>query len=388
MGWFFVYLSSLKLQILRKLEKQLHLVTFGNPDPPNYGGVIDVHYKVKALSDQGIKVNLHFFHEGHDRELNGLSEHCSSYQSYWRKTGVKGISPFIPYIVYSRRSRKLLENLSKDNHPILFEGLHSTMYLAHPALKDRLKMVRTHNKEHLYYQALADNVSIGRDSFYFQTESYLLKKYEKVLQNSDVILAISKDEKNYFERYQQTIHLPCFHQYKDISIESGRGDYALYHGDLSVPKNEKEAIYFIDEVFSKTDFPFVVTGLNPTEKLRSHCEKNHVTLVENPSSDEMKKLIKDAHILVLKTEDSTGIKLKWIHSLFSGRHVIANRPMLNDKNLRPLCHEANSTEEYLDLIESLRGEPFTPEAINTRKATLEKYYNNQNNAKLIVDLLS
>ena len=42
-------------------DKHLHIVSFDIPYPPNYGGVIDVYYKLKALHRKGVKIILHCF---------------------------------------------------------------------------------------------------------------------------------------------------------------------------------------------------------------------------------------------------------------------------------------------------------------------------------------
>ena len=39
----------------------LNVVSFDVPFPPNYGGVIDVYYKLVALRDSGVKIYLHAF---------------------------------------------------------------------------------------------------------------------------------------------------------------------------------------------------------------------------------------------------------------------------------------------------------------------------------------
>ena len=44
-------------------KNQLHIVSFDVPYPPNYGGVIDVFYKLKALFDLGIEIYFHTFVE-------------------------------------------------------------------------------------------------------------------------------------------------------------------------------------------------------------------------------------------------------------------------------------------------------------------------------------
>ena len=44
------------------ITKEIHIVTFDIPYPVNYGGVIDVFYKIKALKEAGIKIHLHCFY--------------------------------------------------------------------------------------------------------------------------------------------------------------------------------------------------------------------------------------------------------------------------------------------------------------------------------------
>ena len=42
-------------------DKHLHIISFDIPYPPNYGGVIDVYYKIRTLHKLGIKIHLHCF---------------------------------------------------------------------------------------------------------------------------------------------------------------------------------------------------------------------------------------------------------------------------------------------------------------------------------------
>ena len=41
--------------------KKLHIISFDNPYPPVYGGVIDVFYKIKDLHAEGYEIYLHCF---------------------------------------------------------------------------------------------------------------------------------------------------------------------------------------------------------------------------------------------------------------------------------------------------------------------------------------
>ena len=45
-------------------NKRLHIVAFDVPFPANYGGAIDVFYKLKALHQLGIRITLHCFEYG------------------------------------------------------------------------------------------------------------------------------------------------------------------------------------------------------------------------------------------------------------------------------------------------------------------------------------
>ena len=45
-------------------QTQLHIISFDVPYPPDYGGAIDVFYKLKALNQEGVKIHLHCFEYG------------------------------------------------------------------------------------------------------------------------------------------------------------------------------------------------------------------------------------------------------------------------------------------------------------------------------------
>ncbi|MBK8845625.1 MAG: mannosyltransferase, partial [Bacteroidetes bacterium] len=110
------------------MEKHLHIISFDIPYPANYGGVIDVFYKIKALSAIGIKIHLHCFE--YNRAPHAiLNELCTVVHYYPRNTARSKLFNRQPYIVVSRTSDDLIKNLLHDDYPILMEGLHSTFIL-------------------------------------------------------------------------------------------------------------------------------------------------------------------------------------------------------------------------------------------------------------------
>ena len=105
-------------------EQHLHIISFDIPFPANYGGVIDVFFKAKSLTEHGIKVHLHCF-EYNRKRIPELDKMFHQVNYYKRDVSRKNLFKSVPYIVSSRVSEELIENLSKDNYPILMEGLHT-----------------------------------------------------------------------------------------------------------------------------------------------------------------------------------------------------------------------------------------------------------------------
>ena len=69
------------------MDKYLNIVSFNIPYPANYGGVIDVYYKLEALHACGVKLILHCFEyeRPHAPELESI---CDKVFYYKRRTGV------------------------------------------------------------------------------------------------------------------------------------------------------------------------------------------------------------------------------------------------------------------------------------------------------------
>lgn len=126
------------------MNNDLNVVTLNIPYPPDYGGMIDSFYRLKWLSAEGVRIHLHCFQYG--RQIsNELESVCENVKYYPRETNMLNSLSIIPYIVKSRSSKELLENLNSNDFPILFDGLHTTYFLKHPKLRSRKKFVRVHN---------------------------------------------------------------------------------------------------------------------------------------------------------------------------------------------------------------------------------------------------
>ena len=370
------------------LNRDLHIIALNIPYPPDYGGIIDCFHRIRLLHYIGINIHLHCFEYGreHSRVIESL---CRTVNYYPRDISfIKQIS-FIPYSVISRGSKQLLENLTKDDFPILFDGIQTTLYLGHSSLTGRNKIVRVHNIEHSYYNTLAEYEKNPAKKLYYFIESLKLKYYETILARATTLLTVSQIDQDHFEtRYHNSEIVPSFHPYDQIEILPGTGQYILYHGDLSINENVTISEYLISEIFSKIPFQCIIAGKNPPKHLQDKASfYNNISLIANPREENMSRLIKEAQINVLPTRAANGLKLKLLLSLFSGRHCLVNSTTISGTGLDKLCQVADSGEEMIRKIHDLMAIPFTVEMIADRKKVLSENNDNLSNAKKIEKLI-
>lgn len=361
--------------------RHLHVISFDIPYPPSYGGVIDVYYKIKALCKEDVKVHLHCFEYGRvkSRQLENL---CATVNYYPRSISRSKLFNSLPYIVTSRNSVSLLKNLLKDDYPILMEGLHSCYYLGDRALSDRNIIVRTHNIEHHYYKGLA---AVERNIFkryYFYNEAGKLEHFEEVLKKASFIAAISQNDFHYLNhKYENVVHLPPFHQFNRVVSKAGKGNYVVYHGNLSVGENNEAALFLVKKVFnSLPDIPLIIAGSRPSKELREAVKgRNNIIIEADKTIKEINALIRNAHINIIPTFQPTGIKLKLLAALFSGRFCIANSAMVENTGLEKLCIIANTTGEMKKALKKTFPLEFKAEDIIIRTEVLNEKYSNKIN---------
>ena len=371
-------------------NKTLHIICHDVPWPVNYGGVVDLFYKIKSLHEAGIKIKLHCFDYGRGRQ-NELNKYCEEVNYYERQRGWKSVSVTLPYIVKSRANPMLLDNLLKDENPVLLEGIHCTAFLKQLLEKNKKIFLRLHNVEFFYYSQLFQGEKNLFKKFYFLNESMFLRQYEYRLPDELPVIAVSpKDAVFYRDELDKknTMYLPVFIPWSEIKSPVGVGTYCLYHGNLSVAENEKAAAWLLERVFSLAKVPFIVAGKNPSKRLRKKVEKHkNVLLVSNPSDDELNDLITKAQIHILPSFNNTGIKLKLINALYNGRHCIVNEAAVEGTGLEDACHIGTNSISFASIVSQLFNNPFGDEEINLRKRLLNQVFDNKENARRLIQLI-
>ena len=364
----------------------MHIVALDVPYPPNYGAAIDMYFRVKCLHELGIEISLHCFEYGRGRPKQ-LEEICDEVFYYPRKSPLQCLFSSEPYIVHSRRNKLLFERIFADDSPVLLEGTHTCACLTDPMHQGKKIFVRMHNIEEDYYRHLANAAPLGYIRSYYAMEAKRLKKFEPILSEAACLFSVSeKDHKDLSARFKRVEYLPPFIYNDIVECQTGKGDYALYHGNLQVEENLKAARFLLEEVFNKLDLKLVIAGKGATD-LRQRYNRQNFRFVESPSGEELSELMRNAHVNVLPTFQSTGIKHKLINALFQGRYCVVNPPMVDGNGLDKLCIVVNSAEEMRSIVTDLFQKDFPAEEVTRRKMVLEQIYSNKKNAKKLVNVI-
>ncbi len=362
----------------------MHIISFDVPYPADYGGVIDVFFKVKALQSQGVKVHLHCYHYGRSeaQELNRMCEEVSYYPRNMNRTLL--IHP-MPFIVVSRQQDALLAKLLKDDYPILFEGKHTTYYLDHPDLASRRKFVRTHNVEEDYYKGLAQSERNPLKQWYYRKESKKLALHRPRLSHAEHIFCISQRDKERFEEVNGSCSfVPPFHANDEPTFSEDKEQCCLYHGNLSIAENIDAAMFLIKEVFVTLDIPLILFGRGAPKRLIREVYKHNSVTIEQGGQEDLEMLVRKAQVQVLPTFQATGMKLKLLYSLFNGGHVLVTPQMVIGTGAEQLVTVAEDVASFKKEVARLSGVPFSKASFLERKGQLDKLFSNESQAKHMI----
>lgn len=361
--------------------REIQIVAFDNPNPPDYGGAVELFYKIKTFHELGISIVLHLFVYGDRKDFEKLYTFCKAIYFYKRKMSPRLLTSRKPFIVVSREYPDLLKNLKNNPNPILFEGIHTCGFLHKKELKNHFKLVRMHNIEQDYYEGLANSTKNRFRKRYFKNEARKLKRFESHLAHADVILGITRKDTGHFAKYGRSLWIPPFSN--SFQCVEKTKNYVLFHGNLSVPENYYAAQLLTEHVFKKLSSKVIIAGKLPHSSLISAVQNaENVELISNPSQEEMEALITEARCHILYTEQNTGVKLKLIHTIQTAGHLIMNSNMLFDLKYKDEVELADSWEEIFNKINACMN----LETVKPRER-LRALFDNIKNAEQILEVI-
>jgi len=360
-------------------DLSVQVVSFDWPWPANYGGVVDVYYRIESLLELGVRVDLLVISQ--HEQPGPVPEKWSNMRfqlfTFQRRGWSSALSPK-PYIVSSRAVPSLLPKLASGPPVILFEGIHTTAFLGHPRLGQHEQWVRVHNREASYYQELGETTDSTFGKLYYQEESRRLRKYEpRVLAEADLLLPASQRDEAFCESLAPNrvlVHRSST-SLKEVSIKTGKGDFVLFHAGLHVDDNAISAVELAKRMAARPDIKFVIAGKDPSDQLRlALSEIKNVELIANPSMDTMHGLIAGAQIVLLHANHQAGFKVKLLESLARGRWVLTNSKMVHGApGLRAGTSVVDDTAAWIEEVDKLWSLPFLDKDVESRKTLLNGY---------------
>lgn len=364
------------------MNNYVHLVALDAPSPPDYGGAIDIYYKIVSLAAIGKKVILHHFDYKEGRGISGLEDYCFKTYRYKRLTGIRAISLRLPYIVRSRINKELIKRLSRDSYPVILEGIHCTGILKYINNGKRKIVIRLHNNEAKYYKTLARTEHGFFKKLYYLSESFLLEKYQERLPKDICIAGLSiTDLEDFQAHYFTNLHfVPTFIPWQEVKAKEGIGEYCLYHGNLTVSENEEVAVWLIDKIFAKSSIPFIIAGKEiSSHVIRKAAGFGNIQVNSNPSEERLQMLINNAQLNILPSFNTTGVKLKLLNAMFNGRFCLTNWAGVAGSSIHSGVIITENDKEMIEKVNHFFTMPFSRNDVEKRESLL-KLYDNQINA--------
>jgi len=368
-------------------SKILHIVSFDNPYPPNYGGRIDVFYKIKALKALGCSITLHCFLKNGETLHDELLKHVEKVHTYPFQHRWYNFLSLTPYSVLCRKNNLLLKRLKTGNETVLFEGLKSTYgfeSLTNPCF------LRLHNKEDDYYYGLFKSESNFFKKIIYWTEALKYRAYQNKINKFKGVFSLSKAETRWTSTLNKnTAYVPVFHGNEKVEIPLSRGAYAMYHGDLTSPDNFKTALFLIDVFNELANFQLLIAG-NLTEadfKKKMNQGQAQVKYHQIQSFNDLKSLLQKAQIHISWSFQQSGTKLKALNALMNSKFNIINPNVIDDEQLHRICMVCHSKEDLKEAVINLYTQKFTIENLQERIKIMQIRYSDERNARLLMETL-
>lgn len=369
--------------------KELHIISFNYPYPPSYGGIIDVYYKIRALSDLGVKIHLHCFVDSIPEKIDPEVKECIENIFFYQKKK----NPLLyfsgkPFAAVIRNSEVLIQNLKKTPAPILFEGLQTTSVIEY--LKDYKQplYLRYHNNEAEYYKGLSLSEKNIFKKVIYSIESSKYTGYQKqLLKKFRTIFCLSEKEYKEVEFYSknaQLVHI--FHGNASVRQLDKKGGYFLFHGDLTTADNKKALNETIDLFKTLPQYQLIVASDRASEDIKKKISViENISLTPIQTTENLHQLLENAHANILISYQNSGTKVKLFNTLYNSRFIIMNGNITDDPVLTDLClYGADMNEIRQQVILSAEKEYHDAEK---RKEILEKNHSDKTKAEEIVRII-
>jgi hypothetical protein len=364
------------------MPKHLHIVTSEIPNAMDNSQMLDAYFLIKSLHNQKINIHLHCLSNDKLEPTTQLSEICQSIEYYDRDLAKISFKLDLPYHVSTRSSNKLITRLNQDNFPIIFMGL-ATSYAVYDNYlsSDRKTAIRLSKNESAYFHQLSSLVPWRGKKLHYEVEAWRMNKYfKRMVSKKTTFFTSSKNLHTALNHRPDNPSqwVPLFTGMPPVFHQKDKGHFCLFHGRLSNEETAYAAFWLLEHVFNTLEIPFVIAGSNPSTHLENAAHvRQHTCLVANPGDKEMQELIKKAQIVLSPTFIQAEGDDNLLQSLALGRHILINPKRSKVKEIKSLCHTAQSPEEFIEKTKQLFETEFTEEEKYGRQQLLNDRFKDQ-----------
>lgn len=336
------------------------------PYPPNFGGRVDVMYRLEYLNINGYSVDLLVVTNENPTkaQIEIVRKHTHNLWILPRVTNILFILHPYPFQVISRLSLKNII-LSDEYDVVIMEGDYTFMSLLNKTLLYKKLYLRVHNNEHLYFRELANSTKNPLKYLYYSLESLKMKKIKPCLyEKADKLLFISNKEyldhiKLYPEHSAKAIWLPPLVTHKSCK-EPRLGKSVVFVGSLYSPDNRSALTWYLRKVHplvTSNDYSLIVAGNTKgtsLEWLYSICRAyDNVSIYDSPV--ELDNLYDSSRIFISPILNGAGLKMKSIEAILNGLALVSTEIGVEGSGLVPNEHFllANDPVDFADAIDKL-----------------------------------
>lgn len=327
---------------------KITLITMETPYPPLHGGRVDIWRRIKALSAQGVKIQLISWAKTlpsqADKEV--IQQYVADFQPLTYEQGPLAflqrllhllryplqVSSRIP--AQSTLTRLLAKAKLFSPDFVLLDQVDGCVVAQTLSRQLEVPLIfRSHNIEHQYHRKLlAESRGLQKIKGYLalhQVEACELS----VLHHSYRFYDISKDDLKYWSArgFENGRYLPCLidlhEEQQRYATVSGEPTYtAAFLGNLCTANNIAGVFWFLEEVLPilETHLPEVqilIAGSKPTTAVIEKCRQYpQVTLRANP--DSVFEIYRTAQVLINPVYSGSGTSTKSIDMLATGKPIV------------------------------------------------------------------
>ena len=385
-------------------SKKILILSHKPPYPKLDGGSIAIAQLLEALLDQGHKVTFICMVTHKHPSVNTFKHKDLTYKYVYIDTRVKVFGALknqfskrsyilsrFDHNVFDKELRTILQSYTFDT--VIFESLFTSSYLTTVnELSTAKKIYRSHNVEHLIWEAQRDHNTNRFLKKYLRQQAQRLKKEEIRFWNSiESIASISCSDSAYISKYCSvsinTLSLYIENRHLEQVNLASKIDF-FHLGAMDWLPNQEAIYWLLNEVWpelkkTENSAELHIAGRGMPKNLISRKQSGYFNHLEVINALEF---ISEHKVMLVPLFSGSGIRVKIIEGMAIGKCIISSSigvegiPCLDKKNILI----ANTKDEF---IEAMKFCIQNPEQVNQIGKEAKKYALEHFSKEVITDQL-